>query len=476
VFALARQDRKTLEDEYFISRRKLSIRFENLKTKTCFYPLKSSWFDIQPKKNKPITEGINMMFPRAVGRGTTYEVLSYAMNLKGEAFQQMLRDADSFTYPSEPDSNEESISWLEENLFAEDSITTQEIMDTYGLLKDRADKIHKLYTVLPDTLPDRVYELALEITAGSSTKYDKLKAIEEYLVSNYTYSLNPQKVPEGEDFVDYFLFESGTGYCTSYATAMAVLGRCIGVPTRYVEGYLAKFNKKGKDNMYEIKNSYAHAWTEAYIEGIGWIPFEATTPFFENRYVKWKEMTKTNGQNGTGQVSTNTFPNNAEQPNLQPEAATEEEQKNSTAEIITGVIIFVSIILILLLLIIAYYYVLKYRYKKDYEKADYSSKMYMLFLRILKQLRREGYALLDQETVLMLSDRVKEKFHYERVTFPDVADIFMRYRYAEEAVTEEELAKVEAYLTGLANKERTEESRFKVWMEEFLFLTRLHAK
>jgi transglutaminase-like putative cysteine protease len=84
--------------------------------------------------------------------------------------------------------------------------------------------------------------MAYDLTSDCETKYEKLKAIETYLMHRYTYSVRSPRVPEGHDYVDYFLFDEASGYCTSFATAMAVLGRCIGIPTRYVEGYIAKFD------------------------------------------------------------------------------------------------------------------------------------------------------------------------------------------------------------------------------------------
>jgi hypothetical protein len=73
----------------------------------------------------------------------------------------------------------------------------------------------------------------------------------------------------------------------------------------------------------------------------------------------------------------------------------------------------------------------------------------------------------------MLAHRVKDYFHYDQVIFPEVANIFMRYRYAEEEITEEELKQVVHYQEGLSLKRREEQPKLKLWLEEFLFLMKV---
>lgn len=474
-FALSRLDQQVLENNSFIERRSLKVEYNNVKTKTFFYPLKMSWYEFFTNYRKLTVETPQINFMKARGRGTSYHMIFYEMNLEGKAFQEMLREADTFSYGNGDMQtiSQAVVDYMKGKTLYQDNVEDLLLrQDYYEVLKKRADNIKVQYTGLPDTIPDRVYDLAKEITADYDTKYDKLKAIENYLRDNYTYSLEVQKLPEGEDFVDYFLFESKEGYCTYYATAMAVLGRCVGVPIRYVEGFLGKFDVHDEDFNYLVKNSQAHAWAEAYIEGIGWIPFEATTPFYDNRYTTWKEPLKPGTGSNTDASNNFNYPQQMQQQISLNEEDTVIVDKKNNEGIVSGVIIFLSIIVILLWVLVIYYYVLRYRYKKVFDKADYSKKMYMIFLRTLKQLKREGFDLGQQETILMLSERVKDRFIYNKVTFFVVAAIFMRYRYAGEEMTKEDFDMVNTYYTGLSNKEKEEESRFKVWMEEFLFLAK----
>ncbi|MDQ8733857.1 transglutaminase domain-containing protein [Paenibacillus sp. LHD-38] len=97
------------------------------------------------------------------------------------------------------------------------------------------------YLQLPSSLPSRVVALAAEVAGGGVTsRYDQVKAIEDFLKTSYTYTLDGSELPpEGSDFVDNFLFEQRQGYCVHFSTAMVVLLRSQGIPARWVKGFTA---------------------------------------------------------------------------------------------------------------------------------------------------------------------------------------------------------------------------------------------
>ncbi len=151
------------------------------------------------------------------------------------------------------------------------------------------------YLQLPAELPDRVGRLTRDITGDASTAYDKVKRIETYLKETYPYTNEPDLTPKtSADFVDSFLFEIKQGYCDYFSTAMAVMVRTIGIPSRWVKGYTSGTNKDQEEIMYGapdeymdfdgpgeyvVRNADAHSWVEVYIQGWGWIPFEPTSGF-----------------------------------------------------------------------------------------------------------------------------------------------------------------------------------------------------
>lgn len=138
------------------------------------------------------------------------------------------------------------------------------------------------YLALPVDLPERVRALAREIAGGDSGHYDKMRSLESYL-AQFPYTLEPDDVPRNIDFVDYFLFEGREGYCVYFASALAVLARCEGIPTRYVEGFVLP-QEQNADGGYTVTGAQAHAWVEAWFPGFGWVSFEATPPSYATRY------------------------------------------------------------------------------------------------------------------------------------------------------------------------------------------------
>jgi hypothetical protein len=135
--------------------------------------------------------------------------------------------------------------------------------------------ITRLYLQLPETLPQRVRDLANRLTANDRTAYDRAIHIQEYLRANYAYTLNVPPPPAGRDAVDYFLFEAPGGFCSYYASAMAVMLRTAGVPARVVTGY-AMGSYDFARRAYRVPGSAAHAWVEVYFPQYGWTEFEPT--------------------------------------------------------------------------------------------------------------------------------------------------------------------------------------------------------
>jgi len=136
------------------------------------------------------------------------------------------------------------------------------------------EAIQKRYLQLPPSLPERVRQLASELTKGKINAYDKAKAIEAYL-RTYPYDLNIPAPPEGLDVADYFLFDLKKGYCDYYATSMVVLARASGLPARFVSGY-SPGSYDAPNAQYVVRELHAHSWAEVYFPEIGWIEFEPT--------------------------------------------------------------------------------------------------------------------------------------------------------------------------------------------------------
>ncbi|MBN2499786.1 MAG: hypothetical protein JXB38_03400 [Anaerolineales bacterium] len=131
------------------------------------------------------------------------------------------------------------------------------------------------YLALPEGIPQRVYNLAYELTATAATPFDRAAAIEAYLRTNYPYTLEVPLPPSDQDVVDYFLFDLQEGYCDYYATSMVVLARAAGVPARMVSGFVSG-GYDVQNDRFVVTQSLAHSWVEVYFPGYGWVEFEPT--------------------------------------------------------------------------------------------------------------------------------------------------------------------------------------------------------
>ena len=124
------------------------------------------------------------------------------------------------------------------------------------------------------SIPQRVRDLAAQVTTGAATPYDQALAIESYLRS-FEYTLEIKQPPADRDVVDFFLFDLKKGYCDYYASAMVVMARAVGIPARLAVGYSMGTVKEYGDE-YTVSEAEAHSWPELYFPLYGWIPFEPT--------------------------------------------------------------------------------------------------------------------------------------------------------------------------------------------------------
>ncbi|WP_295157290.1 transglutaminase domain-containing protein [uncultured Ruminococcus sp.] len=151
-------------------------------------------------------------------------------------------------------------------------------------------QVYELYTE-KGGVTERVEQLAHEITDGYDTDYEKCEAIVDYFIQKgYIYDLEFE--PDDES-IEYFLFDSKTGVCTSYATAMTLMARAVNIPARYVEGFAAF--ERNSEGAYVVRDSHAHAFVEVYIAGAGWVTFDPTVP-------DYKDQLNNNNNNNTGEV------------------------------------------------------------------------------------------------------------------------------------------------------------------------------
>jgi transglutaminase-like putative cysteine protease len=141
---------------------------------------------------------------------------------------------------------------------------------------DVPQEIRLVYLQTPPELNPRIAEIAREVTAGAASHFERARAIETWLRTNFAYSLDPPGV-DPQDPVGSFLTRAKSGYCEYFAASMAVMLRTLGIPSRIVNGFQAgTYNRIGKDFIVRARD--AHSWVEVYFPGFGWIEFDPTPP------------------------------------------------------------------------------------------------------------------------------------------------------------------------------------------------------
>ncbi len=286
----------------------------------------------------------------------------------------------------------------------------------------------------------RMKELAQTLTGSYNNDYDKCKAIESYLRQyTYSYSVSEGKsrgegmsTYEGMDKIaESFLFESGKGYCVHYTSAMVTLLRLSGIPARAVSGYRYVFPFEAQDS-YKVSGNCAHTWPEAYIENVGWVPFEPTSAYLAAENRTWNKVMKVRSE-------AEETPSEIEQ---QPEITDygvvdvpdfeEEEEEVDTQKLLTlkiaGVVlpVVLSVVFLLLLLILGAFLIRELSYKnaspdqklrtdveqikkyiRKYSKEEFYDRGFLsdYTLRVPQDLRADSEAVFSLYYRLLYADR-----------------------------------------------------------------------
>lgn len=136
------------------------------------------------------------------------------------------------------------------------------------------ESVRDQYLQVPESTSSDVVDLAGRITAGADSPYRQAEAIETWLEANKEYSLNAPNTQS--NLVNEFVLRGEIGYCTYYASAMAVMLRSQDVPARFVVGFTE--GQRVSEDEYVVRGVDSHAWVEVYIPDRGWVTFDPTPP------------------------------------------------------------------------------------------------------------------------------------------------------------------------------------------------------
>jgi transglutaminase-like putative cysteine protease len=132
-----------------------------------------------------------------------------------------------------------------------------------------------VYLEVPESTTARTVQLADRLAADATSSYDVVRNMEAWIRANVRYDLQAPVPPEGTDAVDDLLFGSRLGFCEQIASALAVMLRTQGVPTRLATGYVPG-ERNRVTGVFEVRASDAHAWVEVWFPETGWQAFDPT--------------------------------------------------------------------------------------------------------------------------------------------------------------------------------------------------------
>lgn len=123
-------------------------------------------------------------------------------------------------------------------------------------------------------LSARTVKFITDATSGAAGEYEKARALEKYFRNNFTYEIGTYDLNRLNPLED-FIFNGKRGHCERFASALSLLLRQIGIPSRIAIGFVpAEKNEIG--GFYNVRDTHAHAWVEAYFPGRGWTILDAT--------------------------------------------------------------------------------------------------------------------------------------------------------------------------------------------------------
>lgn len=381
------------------------------------------------------------------GKNFSIDTLIYpygVQQVEGEGVDHLLVDEDTGVIapkliPSQEELRKYTVTY-DEPVYALDKLRKASERDP-ATISDR-------YTQLPQTIPERVKELAEEITSGLDNRFDKAHAIEKHFSeSGFIYDTEDVPVPgEAEDYVDQFLFDSKKGYCDNYSTSMVVLLRSLQIPSRWVKGFTSGEliaenvgeNDETNDSLYEVTNANAHSWVEVYFPDVGWVPFEPTKGFSNTSQFTEEEA-------GEGGLEEEPTEDEVDEEPVEEETAEEESQaeeekeaekteetKDNIQPSVSKPFFIISLFLIAFGLFMLYWYRLKIKttllersFQNSWDKEAFQKSYHHL----LQLLEKQGHQMNKGVTLREYSKQVDEHYgtsimmelttYYEQLLYND---------------------------------------------------------
>ena len=318
--------------------------------------------------------------------------------------------------------------------------------------------VNQNYLFTPTNLSNNLRSLAQSLTANQETRLQKATAVANYLSdqSRYKYTKTPStKDYRGGDIIEYFLFSSKEGYCTHFASAMTLMMRSVGVPARYVTGFVARPEGNKTDGVYyttKLKDTDAHAWVEVYFPGMGWVPFEPT-PGYNQKAFRALGLSSDEQQLTVSEIYRETPSEFMQEDPPEPEDFQQKEAPDLTLQIIIIAIEVIAIAAAIFLLIFLLMLLIKKLSENHNQKRlesfstgdpTQTTRQAIGYLVALLRTHTPSYQITQE-------DELEEYFDWRiKMKYRDVVGIIYKALYSRHELTEAERKRVVDYTKALS--------------------------
>lgn len=290
---------------------------------------------------------------------------------------------------------------------------------------------------------------------GHINYYSAIQNIRNYLEKAVICQNSGEELPEGEDFVTYFLTKSKAGNSMHYATAAAMMFRYYGIPSRYVEGYLItpeQVENLSGESTIEVPGSNGHAWTEIYVDGLGWVPVEMYPDACEQ--METPDFTK-----GLEADSTITLE--------EPEEEKEEETKQDTSDLkkkLVGFFLQVGKILLAILLFLDACFVLFF----IYSMAGRWIVMYRRKKAFTDRDNRQAVRSMTAYSARLMPELTEWIDEEQRKEYQEIYQIGEKAAFSLHPISEEERDRVKQCKDALLNLLKKKKGWYEKWVLKYI--------
>ena len=463
MYAMYRYD-KCNSFEELVAIDSMDILYKDIETSSLFLPLKSTYIRANMVLDTETPENLN--FKDLMRDGNRYYFASLKLNYLSDRWKSFVSQEQQYKYSSV---NLVDVQDYREQIQSHGtSIGLDCYFNNEDIFRKRAEYIKSQFTNLPDDLPKRVAELSQDITKDCKTPIEKCNAIEAYLES-YRYTMQPKQVSKGEDLVDGFLFDTREGYCTYFASAMAVMVRTLGIPSRYVQGF-AVGTGVNRNSKYNVKSSSAHAWVEVYIEGIGWLTYDPTPASGTGLAEGYRWDTKNVVPNtpsdilidGGAYLDQENRSRNEDMAKYNEDLKLEDANK---LELLKLLLLIISVMIVLgIVLVILYVSIRILRNRRAVKNKSPNEILHLTMAQIFYLLGELIRPIDSTETMHQYFSRISIDCMEYDVSLDRVEPIYTSGRYSNQEIKQEDVKRVIECRQNLLFQIRKKENRYQYWV------------